>query len=185
MSLRTVPVERVPDQLTTEYHERLIKKTRGTGTSVEGARLGMLLLWLADDMQDSVNADLEEFGITENKLGMLIILYLAASEFNRSVTPSELADLVGVERASVTGILDWLEQRKFIVRKPESSDRRKIHVTLSNSGKARFHRILKGYWEACDRISRHLTASEQATFEKLTTKLLKGIKVDQKKKKKT
>jgi hypothetical protein len=42
---------------------------------------------------------------------------------------------------------------------------------------------LKGYWEACDRLSRHLTASEQATFEKLTTKLLKGIKADQKKKK--
>ncbi|MBL8021043.1 MAG: MarR family transcriptional regulator [Leptospirales bacterium] len=163
-------------ETTTEYHEQLIKETRAPGTSVSAATLGMTLLWLADDWQAAVNADLAVHGISENKLGMLILLRLARDRFNTDITPSELAELVGVERASVTGILDWLENRNFIARTPDATDRRKFTIRLTAKSQGLFEKMLKTYWKSCASLVGELSPAEQQTLSKLAIRLLAGAK---------
>ena len=163
-------------ETTTEYHEKLIQSTRAQGTPVSAATLGMTLLWLADDWQAAVNEDLRVHDISENKLGMLILIHLARQRFHTDISPSELAQLVGVERASVTGILDWLEKRKFIRRKPDSDDRRKLTIHLTVSGEALFSQMLKTYWKACADLVADLSAAEQRTLRKLTSRMLVSAK---------
>ncbi|MCE9597524.1 MAG: MarR family transcriptional regulator [Spirochaetia bacterium] len=163
-------------EITTKYHEQLIKKTRSPATSVPAATLGMVLLWLADDWQAAVNKDLGQHGISENKLGMLILLHLARDQFSTDITPSELADLVGVERASVTGILDWLENRKFIRRIPDPVDRRKVTISLNSRSQKEYESILKTYWKSCADLVGDLTAVEQNALSKLAETMLLAVK---------
>jgi MarR family transcriptional regulator, organic hydroperoxide resistance regulator len=60
--------------------------------------------------------------------------YLQSLWEGDGLTQTELTRKVGVEMASSTAILDSLEQRGFIKRRRNSSDRRKIYVYLTAEG---------------------------------------------------
>lgn len=53
-----------------------------------------------------------------------------------SLTPSELADRAHVSSARVANILRALEQKGLIARRHSQSDRRRVHVELTDSGQA-------------------------------------------------
>ncbi len=54
-----------------------------------------------------------------------------------SLTPSELADHAHVSSARVANILRALEQKGCIERRHSQSDRRRVHVVLTEQGQAR------------------------------------------------
>lgn len=54
-----------------------------------------------------------------------------------SSTPGEIAALLGVSRASMTGLLSRMEGLGLIERKVKTGDRRSRTITLSAGGKAR------------------------------------------------
>jgi DNA-binding MarR family transcriptional regulator len=62
--------------------------------------------------------------------------YLQSLWEEDGLTQTELTRKVGVEIASSTAILDSLEERKFIRRVRNPTDRRKIHVHLTPAGAA-------------------------------------------------
>ncbi|WP_406342897.1 MarR family winged helix-turn-helix transcriptional regulator [Streptomyces sp. NBC_00648] len=53
-----------------------------------------------------------------------------------TATPSQLATDLDLAPASVTGRLDALERRGFVRRTPSTTDRRRVHVELTESGRA-------------------------------------------------
>ncbi|MFK8908006.1 MarR family winged helix-turn-helix transcriptional regulator [Streptomyces sp. YS-3] len=53
-----------------------------------------------------------------------------------TATPSQLAMDLDLAPASVTGRLDALERRGFVRRTPSTTDRRRVHVELTDSGRA-------------------------------------------------
>ncbi|MFF5975923.1 MarR family winged helix-turn-helix transcriptional regulator [Streptomyces sp. NPDC012769] len=53
-----------------------------------------------------------------------------------SAAPSELAQDLDLAPASVTGRLDALEKRGFVRRTPSTTDRRRVVVELTDSGRA-------------------------------------------------
>ena len=50
---------------------------------------------------------------------------------HRTLTPKELGALTGLAPASVTGVLDRLEAKRFIRREPSPDDGRRVHVVHS------------------------------------------------------
>ena len=50
------------------------------------------------------------------------------------VTPSELGERLIVTRATVTGLLDSLEQRGFVRRSPNAADRRSLVIEITAAG---------------------------------------------------
>ena len=58
------------------------------------------------------------------------------------LTVKELADLLGVTPANVTGIVDRLERDGFVTRSRSSEDRRVVYVRLTESGHAKAAEIL-------------------------------------------
>lgn len=67
------------------------------------------MLWLGDNVLDMVDIDLAAFDITESKLDLLLLLSLHADQ--ELVTPSSIADRLGIRRSSVTALLIWLEKK--------------------------------------------------------------------------
>lgn len=51
-------------------------------------------------------------------------------------SPTDLARRLGVTTASVTELLDRLEQRRWISRRPHPHDRRRVVATLTGTGQA-------------------------------------------------
>ena len=52
------------------------------------------------------------------------------------ITAGEIARAISLSQATVTGVLDRLEKRGFILRQRDALDRRRINVTISQAGKA-------------------------------------------------
>jgi MarR family transcriptional regulator, 2-MHQ and catechol-resistance regulon repressor len=63
----------------------------------------------------------------------LVLSILADSE--TPISPNEIADRLITSRASVTSLLDSLEKRGFVERKPHPSDRRMILIELTATGR--------------------------------------------------
>lgn len=53
---------------------------------------------------------------------------------DRRLTISELARALGLDRSSVSGLVDRTEKRGLVQREPNAADARSVHVTVSSEG---------------------------------------------------
>jgi len=83
----------------------------------------------ADLLFDRIGQLLRPFGVSS--AGGLVLGQLRD---HGPMSPSELGDRLIVTRATVTGVVDSLERRGYVVRSPNPSDRRGIIVGLTASG---------------------------------------------------
>src|SRR5271154_2421722 len=51
-------------------------------------------------------------------------------------TMNELAKLLGLDKSSVTGLVDRAERRGLVARFPSSTDRRAVRVSLTDEGRS-------------------------------------------------
>jgi len=133
------------------------------------SQLGQLLLFLADDVLDAVNRALEDYQISESKLSLLLIL--VANDQSKILQPSEIADKLGIRRASVTKQLNWLEEHQFIVRTINKEDQRMVNVTIAAKGHQLLHQVMPIYWRTCDELTEKLTDEEAALLLTLLKKI--------------
>jgi len=156
----------------------LLKRSAGVAannveTNLQSTKMGLQLLWLSDNILDVMDLDLAPYGITESKLDVLLLLVL--HEGRESVTPSAIADRLGIRRASVTALLDWLEKRGWIAREQSARDRRMLHIRITTEGKALVDQVLPTFWATCASLLDDLDEQEIQLFEKVLNKLHRGI----------
>jgi DNA-binding MarR family transcriptional regulator len=60
------------------------------------------------------------------------------------VTPGVIAERAIIAAASTTSVIDTLERRGLVTRSPHPTDRRKVLVDLTDTGRAAIDRILPG-----------------------------------------
>ena len=103
----------------------------------------LVLLRVASDVLDGLEALLASYGTSQGKFTVLMLL-------NRKpdvgVSPSDLADRSGVTRATITGLLDGLEREKLILRQGDRDDRRKAVVRLTPRGLKMLESMLPSYY---------------------------------------
>lgn len=63
-----------------------------------------------------------------------VLDYLARHE--EGMSPSELAKRLGYSRPRMTRILDSLEEKGFVVRRPDPEDRRRVVATCTEEGRS-------------------------------------------------
>ena len=154
-------------------HLQLLAHSAGDGVDQARAGLGLLLLWLSDDVLGGVNADLRAHEVTETKLSVLMLFSLQELGWWQGgpLTPSAIADYLGVTRSTVTGQLDWLERRGLLQRQLSDEDRRSLELYLTEAGSALLRQALPGFWRACQRLTEALDDSECAALWPLLAKV--------------
>lgn len=123
------------------------------------ADLGSLLLHLADDALDKANLALASKKISESKLELLLLL-VSQNDKNHCLLPSEIAEKLGIKRASVTKQLIWLEKRRLISRSISAKDQRMVNVNITASGYKLLAQVMPLYWRACTELSKGLSEEE-------------------------
>src|SRR5215469_9523006 len=78
--------------------------------------------------------------------GRFIILILLNRNPNDNLSPSELAEMSSVTRATITGLLDGLESDGLVKRVPTTSDRRSHSILLTSKGKRFMNRMLPDHF---------------------------------------
>lgn len=119
---------------------------------------------IENDMRELLR---KEFGTTLPRFDVLAALYRA----EKPMTMTELSRALMVSNGNVTGIVDRLEEDRFVYRFRKDSDRRTAYVELSGLGRGMFETMAGAHeiW-----ISRRLSKlNEEDTSEAI--QLLKKI----------
>ena len=99
--------------------------------SATATECAMNLLLSADLLEKRIATLLQPFHLTPASGLVLSMLADAASP----LPPNEIADRLIISRATVTGLLDSLERRAYIRRRPHPSDRRMILADITEAGR--------------------------------------------------
>ena len=105
--------------------------------------LGYLLKHAHLALEQRTDAALADVGLTARDLGALRVI--AGGEAR---SQQEVATILGVDRTSMVALLDALERRGIVVRKPSERDRRRNAVELTQDGRSLFQRAEQRSTEA-------------------------------------
>ncbi len=133
----------------------------------------MRTLEVADALAAAVESNLRhQFGLSVGRFSLVTILH-RYSEFE--LTPSDLAQRAGVTRATVTGLLDGLEEDGLVERKAHSTDRRRVALQLTAAGKAFIARLIPAYAPRLSALASGLSEKERRQFLRLLDKIELGL----------
>lgn len=87
------------------------------------------------------------------------------------LTPSELADKIGVTRATITGLLDRLAREGLVERAAHPTDRRSHVVHLTDAGLHKLVTVMPGHIARIRLVLGTFTAAEREQLARLVAKL--------------
>ena len=85
---------------------------------------------------------------------------------------AELAQGFGVEKATLTGLVDRAEQRGLVRRSPVPGDRRALHVTLTDTGRRAATAFHADATEELNHLLSALPATDREGFRRSVAKII-------------
>lgn len=131
-----------------------------------------LLLRTGSDLLAVFEKFLGRHGLSQGRFLTLIVLNRTPDEV---VTPSTLAEKIGVKRATMTGLLDGLERDGLVERLDHPQDRRKIGLRLTGKGRQTLDAILPDYYRNIAKLMVRLTEKERLDLISLLGKVNQGL----------
>jgi DNA-binding MarR family transcriptional regulator len=104
--------------------------TDNTAWSLLGRRASFLLSQIGARSADSFAERLAPLGLRPSEFGLLVAL-----SAGQGASQQQLADGIGVHRNAMVGLVDSLEERGLVERRPHPSDRRAHAIHLTTAGR--------------------------------------------------
>ncbi|MEO0533788.1 MAG: MarR family transcriptional regulator [Cyanobacteria bacterium P01_A01_bin.123] len=114
------------------------------------------------------------FADHELSMGKFTLLMLLFSSETGGLTPSDCADLAGITRATVTGLLDGLTREGWVERKTHPDDRRRLIIVLTAQGTTLLDQMLPRHFRLTTDLLQALSEDEKVQFQTLLQKLRDG-----------
>lgn len=132
---------------------------------------------LSDSMRECMRKYKEKSPDSKELFNLSItqLHYLHAIRERADPTITELAEIFGVQRSTVTVAINKLLQRGFIEKTPSERDLRVVHVRLSEKGKRLIQIEDLGYYHFASHIMETLDETERETFAFLLGKVTNNI----------
>ena len=124
------------------------------------------LAFLVETLYAEVGRDCE---LTASQARLLCMLA------DTAVGMAELSGLLGLERSSLTGLVDRAEQRGLVVRQADPSDRRAVKVAISRAGAKAVHRFHDELTERLDLVLTQLPATERERFGRTLSRIVADV----------
>jgi len=132
----------------------------------------LYLLRVATDLSLALDACLSKHDLLQGRWWVLILLM---REESLSSTPSILAEKTGVTRATMTGLIDSLEQGGLVVRIFDKADRRSVIVKLTDAGQAKLDVVMPDYYRRLRQCMQGLDAVKREELGQILGLIQLGI----------
>jgi DNA-binding MarR family transcriptional regulator len=132
----------------------------------------LYLLRTGDEVFRVTDENLSAHHISQGRFSVLLLLLNKQAGCPQARTPAELADLCGVTRATMTGLIDTLERDGLVTREPDPVDRRMMLVNLTPRGQERLGEVLPGHFRRMAGMMSGLSEEERKTLVGLLLKIL-------------
>lgn len=114
---------------------------------------------------------LAPYGLTGSTFNVLMFLDSSPED---GVPMSTLSENLLVSRANVTGLVDSLEKRGYVLRRPDTSDRRMVYAEITNKGRRVLHELLPVHFKAVEVMLKSLSSEEKASLVELLARIRSG-----------
>jgi len=91
---------------------------------------------------------------------------------DRTPTMNELARFLGLDKSSVTGLVDRAERRGLVARVPSATDRRAVLVSLTDEGRSFVSQAAAAFEADVTALLSRLPPRESATLSRIVSRLL-------------
>ncbi|MGI4788956.1 MAG: MarR family winged helix-turn-helix transcriptional regulator [Janthinobacterium lividum] len=114
---------------------------------------------------------LEPYGLSEGRFYVLCHLFSEEILGHKDPSPSEIAERLGVTRATITGLLDGLERDGFLERHHDCQDRRALTIHMTSKGQSVLNRFVPEQCQQAKSKMSQLSLEEKRTLIRLLAKL--------------
>lgn len=121
------------------------------------------------------HASEEHFARNGMSCGRFTVLALLNRKPGQTLTPSQIADACGVTRATITGLLDNLEDEGFIRRERSTADKRTLQVRLTEAGQRFLDRMLPDHFRRMRRLMGALGPRDRKELRRLSALIAQGV----------
>lgn len=129
--------------------------------------LGYLLKHANLQLTALTDAALERFGIDSKDFGTLRVL-----AHREPASQLEVAQRLGIDRTTMVAVLDVLERKGIVMRRPDPADRRRNIVELTSQGLQTFDAAQTAYREAENAFLAAISPSAADQFRRTLRALL-------------
>jgi DNA-binding MarR family transcriptional regulator len=112
-----------------------------------------------------------EHNMSPGRFTVMMLLYDKMEGRPVPQTPADLAELAGVTRATMTGLVDTLERDGLVTRKHDSGDRRMMLIHLTPKGHSTLDAVMPGHFKQMAAQMAPLSENERKTLVRLLNKL--------------
>ncbi|XVK03701.1 MarR family transcriptional regulator [Maridesulfovibrio sp. FT414] len=112
------------------------------------------------------NDVVREKGLTLPQMHTLEVLGI-----HKAMRMKELAKRMGITTGTLTVLVDRLEEKEFVCRKPHSTDRRSIIVELTGTGQAMFEEHDRLHLRLIEELTSELSDQEKDILLECVTKM--------------
>jgi DNA-binding MarR family transcriptional regulator len=98
---------------------------------------------------------------------------------DRKPTMNELARFLGLDKSSVTGLVDRAERRGLVARVPSTMDRRAVLVSLTDDGRSLVSQAAARFEADVSALLSRLPPRERETLSRIISRLLVAYAADQ------
>ncbi|YAL84271.1 MarR family winged helix-turn-helix transcriptional regulator [Dermacoccaceae bacterium W4C1] len=116
---------------------------------------------------------LVDIGLNGGEWG--VISHLAVTPEDRCATPSQLASALGVAPSSMTHRLDKLTERGLILREPDSENRTRVLVSLTDAGWQMFRQVIRDSNVVEADVLARLTSQQRQELATLLEHAIAGV----------
>jgi len=160
--LKDFPTEHTLSQIADRYSE----------LDPSALKTCVALLKSGSDLLTAFETLLGRHGLSQGRFLSLIVLNRHPE---KAISPSTIAEKVGVKPATMTGLLDGLEQKGQIKRLSDPEDRRRVGIQLTEAGRQILDKMLPGYYKQIAKFMADLDEDERQNLIFLLGKVNKGL----------
>jgi MarR family 2-MHQ and catechol resistance regulon transcriptional repressor len=145
---------------------------RYQGFDLDSSRVALDLALTYDALHQIQNRYMADFGLSKSTYNILMLLRSGPQE---GMQLHDLGEMLIVSRANITGLIDSLEERGWVRRVVDESDRRVRHAQITSAGEKLLDDFAPVHFRNLSVLTQGLSAEEKDSLAKLLAKMRRSL----------
>jgi MarR family 2-MHQ and catechol resistance regulon transcriptional repressor len=164
----------LPDVRETFYHDGMRESgPRYAGFDLATAETAIGLSLTYDLLHQCQARYMLEFGLSKSAVNILLALQRGPAE---GMLLHDLGELLLVSRANITGLIDHLEEKGYVTRVVDASDRRGRFARITSKAEAFLEEFMPVHNYSCGELLQGLSSGEKSELAALLRKVRDSIR---------